>query len=118
MYTLNSMISTSSTSLLLLYPQTLATIFLNFNLIPCCRTSLPYIMTFRHTINHQRNQTTRLHTSRCHHYNYCYYCNVDFVLFRTITHYTNPLLSRIYIGTTKVLNITSTSVATSMIIWS
>ena len=42
-------------------------------------------------INHQRIQPTCLHTSHCHHYSDCHYCNADFVLFHNVTCYTNSL---------------------------
>ena len=70
-------------------------------------------MDFDIKINHQRNQTTSSHASHCHH---CHYCNVDFVLFHNATSYTNSLLPRIHINTTKLLKIMSTLIATSMIL--
>ena len=84
----------------------------------CCHASLPCIIDVDIKINHQRIQTTCLHASHCHLYNYCRYCNVDFVLFHNVTCYNNSLLSCIHANTTKLLNITCTLVATSVILQS
>ena len=65
-------------SFLLLYPKTLGNAS---NLTTCRHVSLPYMMSFDIKVNHQSIQTTHSHASRCHHDNYCHYCNVDFVLF-------------------------------------
>jgi hypothetical protein len=75
-------------------------------------------MGFNIKINHQINQSTCSHASRCHHCNHCHYYIVDFVLFHDVTCYTNYLLSCIYVNTMKLLNITCTLVAASMIAWS
>ena len=91
---------------------------LSLNLAPCYHISLPCIMGFDNKINHQRIQTTRSHVSCCHHCSYCHYCDVDFVLFRNVTCYTNSMLSHIHINTTLFLNTTCTLVATSVVLWS
>ena len=66
--------------------------------------------------NHQIILTTLSHASHCHHCNYYHYCNVDFVLFHNVTCYNTFFLSRIHVNTTKLLNITCTLVATSVIL--
>ena len=73
-------------------------------------------MGFDIKINHQRIQTTRSHAPRCHHCNYCHYGNVDFVLFHNVRCNTNYLLSCICVNIAKLLNTTSTLVATSLIL--
>ena len=73
---------------------------LSLNLPPCCHISLMY-------------QTTRSHASCCQ---FCYYCNVDCVLFHNATHYTASLVPFIYVTTAKLLNITCTLVVTCMIL--
>ena len=80
---------------------------LSLNLPPCYHISLPHIMGFYIKIIHQRIQTTRLHTPRCHRY----FCNVDFVLFHNVTHYTNSLLSHFHVNTTDLFNNICTLVA-------
>ena len=65
---------------------------LNLNLTPHCHISLPYIMGIDITINHQRIQTTRSHTT--------------------------PSSSIIiHVNTTYVIDITCVVVATSVILW-
>ena len=44
--------------------------------------------------------------------NYCHYCNVDFMSFHNVTCCINPLLSRIHVNTTKLLNAMCTLSAT------
>jgi hypothetical protein len=70
---------------------------LSLNHLPCCDTYLPFITYFDIKIIHP---TMCLNTSRCPH---CHYCNVDFVLFHTITQYTISLLSCIHVNTTTLL---------------
>ena len=43
--------------------------------------------------------------------------HISFVLFHNVTCYTNSMVSRIHINTTKLCNITCTLVATCMILW-
>ena len=73
-------------------------------------------MGFDLKVIYRRIQISRSHASRCHHYNDCRYCNVDFVLFHNVTNYTNFLLSRIHVSTTCLLTIPCTLIATSMIL--
>ena len=118
-YTLNSTISTSLMSRLLLYPETLGSGCSQFkSLSPYRHITFQHIMGFDNIINHQGIQTTRLHASRYHHCNYCHYCEADYVLFHNATCYINSLLSRMHVNTTKFLNITCTLVATSVRLWS
>jgi hypothetical protein len=98
-------------SLTLLYPETLGNGCAQFETpLHVCHVSLPYIIGFDINIIHQRIQTTRLHSSRCH------YWGVDFVLFHYVTCYTNSLLSCIHVNNAYLLNITCTLVATYMIL--
>ena len=73
---------------------------LNLNLTPCCHISFSYIMGFDIKLIHQRTQTTRLHTSCCHHCHYYDYYYLDLVLFHNITCYIDSLLSHIHDTTT------------------
>ena len=57
-----------------------------------------------------------LYTSHSHSCYDCCYCNVDFVLFPNATSHNNSLLSQIHYSTIKLLNITCTLVATSVIL--
>jgi hypothetical protein len=86
----------------------------SINIPPCCHIFFTYITYLDIKIIHQRIQTTRSHASHCHR---CQCCNVDFVLFHSVTCYTNPLLSRIHIDIANLLNITCTLVAIGMILW-
>ena len=85
--------------------------FLIVDLVPYCHISLPCIMGFDIKMNHQRIQTTHMHTSRCHHCNYCHCCNVNFMSIHNTTCYIHPLLSYMHANTTKLMNITCTLVA-------
>ena len=85
---------------------------LTLNLTLDCHVSLPNITGFDFQINHMS------HTSRCRHCKSCHYHTVDFIAFHNVTCYTNSLLTRIHVNTTKPLNITYTLVATSVILWS
>jgi hypothetical protein len=79
--TLISIISPSVMSLLLLYLEILG--------IGCFRFGPSSLLSYFPLVcqgvdvkmNHQGIHTTHLHASRCHHWNYCCYCDVDFVLF-------------------------------------
>ena len=112
-YTLTSVISPFIMSLPLLYPKTLGNGCAQFNLPPCCYTSLPYIIGFDIKIIHQRIQITHSHASCYHH---SHYCNVDFVLIHNVTCYANWLLSHIHVNLRYLLNITCTLIATCMIL--
>ena len=80
------------------------------NLLPCCHILLPYITGFDIKVNHH----IFTHTPCCHHCHYCQYFNVDIILFHNGTCYIDPLLSRIHVETTYLLNIMCTLVATTM----
>jgi hypothetical protein len=58
-------------------------------------------------------QTTRSHTSCCHH---CQYCRVDFVVFNNVTCCTNFLLSCVHVDTKYFLIIMWTLVVTCMML--
>ena len=79
-------------------------------------TYSPYITRFDIQVIHHRVQSTRLHTSRCHHCNYCRYCNVGFVLFHIVTCYTKSILSHTHINTKYLLSVMCIVVATCMIL--
>ena len=72
---------------------------LNLNIPHYCHISLTYIMDFDIEIIHEIFQTACSHASHCH----C--CNVDFVLFHSVTCYSSSLLSRIHVNTTYLPNI-------------
>ena len=59
-------------------------------------------------IIHRRIQSTRLHTSSCHHQ--YYYCDVGLVLFHRVTCYTKSPLSHIHVNSGGHLNVTGTLV--------
>ena len=69
-------------------------------------------MGFDIKVNGQRIQTTRSYVACCHHCNHCHHYNIDFVLFHTITFYTNSLSLCIHVNATKLPNVTFTLVAT------
>ena len=101
-----------------LISQTLGNGCSQFNLTPYYHISFPYITCW---ILKQTIQEIKPH-ARTHHAvinsNSCHYYNVHFMLFHNITCYTNSLLSRIHVTTTKLLNTRCTLVATSVILWS
>ena len=99
----------------LLHPRTLGNICAWFHSPSLSSHPPPYITCFNIKIIqiHQRIETTRLHTSRCHHR---HSCNVDFVLFHDVTHYINSMLSHIHNNTMYLHIITCNLVATSMIL--
>ena len=119
MDTLNSIISTSFMSSPSSYTPNVRIVCSRFE-SHCLSSRFPYvyIMGFDIKINHQRIQTTHSHASRCHHCSYCQQCNLDFVVFHNVTCYYNPRLSHIHVNTTKLLKITCTLVATSVILQS
>jgi hypothetical protein len=86
---------------------------LSLNVLACCHISISYVTYYDIIVIHQRFQTMHSHASRCHH---CQYCNVDFVLFRNVTRYTNSLLSCIHMNIVDLLNITCTLITTCMIL--
>ena len=90
---------------------------LNSNLPPLLSHFSLIYYGFRPNISYQRIKTTCWHSSRCHHYHYCHYCNVDFVFFHNVTCFTNSVLSHIHVNTAHLLNIiTCTVVATDVIL--
>jgi hypothetical protein len=89
---------------------------LNLNLPPCCHIPLSYTSKLDIQIIHHGIQTMCSHSSCCHHCPYYHYCNIDFVLFHSVTGYTNSPLSCIHVNTLDLLNITCTSATTCVIL--
>jgi hypothetical protein len=96
--------------LLFLYPWTLGSGCAQFK-PPSLLSHFPPIY---HGFWHWNNppKTSNHALTRIH----CHYCNVDFVLFRNVTCYTDSLLSCIHVDTTDLLNITCTLFATCVIL--
>ena len=118
----------------------------NSNLTPYCHLSLLYIINFVINANHQRSQLTPLHCAMCQYVEYlllllplveCWCMHMShrpgrpsgvdhttsfnmlhFVLFHSVTRYTNSLVSHIHVKTKKLRNITCILVATSVILHS
>ena len=107
MHTLNSVLSTSLMSLLFLYPKTLGTGCSRLKPHFLCHVSPPNVMGFDIQINPVKPHAHTHHVVPIAMSTSCY-------SIMSFACHTTPLLPRLHVNTTKLLDITCTLVATSV----